>query len=134
MAAPVSTVVGAATEQISKAEKGGLFVVLVLVLLLGYDLYTKGQERDEARLTEQLQLIAHQQTSLQRAIDDMRAATMQSQEHNRSMASRLDSLEGTALSYVYTTEEHLIVKAPKSAGSAIIRVPLEKPHLPTSKE
>ncbi|AHJ10574.1 hypothetical protein Spp001_66 [Shewanella phage Spp001] len=134
MAAPVSAVVEAATGQISKTEKGGLFVVLVLVLLLGYDLYSKGQERDEARLTEQLQLISHQQTSLQRAIDDMRLATAQSQEHNRSMATRLDTLEGTALSYVYTTEDHLIVKTPKSAGSTVIRVPLDKPHLLTSKE
>lgn len=60
MAAPVSAVVEAATGQISKTEKGGLFVVLVLVLLLGYDLYTKGQEQEKTLITNQLAVISSQ--------------------------------------------------------------------------
>ena len=124
MTAPIPPIVGAVTDQISKAEKGGLFVVLVIVLFLGYDVYTKGQEQEKTLITNQLAVISSQQVALQRAIDDMRRVAGESLEHNRAAFLRLEALEGTALSYVYNTDDHIVFRTPKSAGNRVLRVEL----------
>lgn len=61
-------------KAISGLEKGGLFVILVLVLVMGYQIFLKSKEQDDKLIISQLAAISQQQVTLQQSLTNMHTA------------------------------------------------------------
>ena len=113
-------------KHISSIEKGGLFVVLIVVLFMGYDIYTKGQEREEALIISQLATISQQQDTLQRTLINTQASIADGARANQNLLAKLERIETTMIQYVYATDQEIVLRAPKSAGGQLIKIPIAK--------
>ncbi|QWY14045.1 integral component of membrane [Aeromonas phage pAh6.2TG] len=113
-------------KKVSALEKGGLFVILLVVLYFGRDIYLKGQEREEALIIGQLGAIAQQQMTLQQSLANMQATVQQSATANSAIMEKLEGIENNMVQFVYATETHLVLRTPKSDGAHVVKVPLAK--------
>lgn len=112
---------------VSKAtllEKGGLFVVLLVVLYLGYDIYLKGREGDQQLILNQLYSISQQQVNLQQSILTTQAAMQSSQDDVKSVLRKINTLEESMVRYVYfdAANNTLVVRAPQAQGGQVVEV------------
>lgn len=111
-------------KQISALEKGGLFVVLLVVLYMGYSIYLKGQEREEVLIIGRLEAISQQQVNLQQTLLNTQASIATAAETNANMLKKLEGIEDTMVQFVYTTPSHLVLRTPKTDGAQVVKVPL----------
>lgn len=113
-------------KQISGLEKGGLFVVLLVVLYMGYDIYLKGQDREETLIIGRLEAISQQQVNLQQTLLNTQASIASTAETNANMLRKLEGIEDTMVQFVYATSDHLVLRTPKTDGSQVVKVTLTK--------
>ena len=113
-------------KAISGLEKGGLFVILVLVLVMGYQIFLKSKEQDDKLIISQLAAISQQQITLQQSLTNMHTAVADNTDATKNVMRKIETIENTMVQFVYVDSTHLMLRAPATQGGAAIKIQLEE--------
>ena len=107
----------ALTPELEKAalmEKGGLFIVLMAVLYLGYNIYQTSSENQQKMVLQQLAAISQQQITLQQNMATVQATVLSSRESTQDILRKIEGIEDTMMRYVYYDEKSntLVLRTP----------------------
>ena len=116
----------ALTPELEKAalmEKGGLFIVLMAVLYLGYNIYQTSSENQQKMVLQQLAAISQQQITLQQNMATVQATVLSSRESTQDVLRKIEGIESTMMRYVYYDEgsNTLVLRTP-GRDSAVVNV------------
>src|SRR5690554_6336850 len=95
-------------------EKGGLFIVLLAVLYIGYSIYETSSEKERDLIFSSLASISQQQLSIQETVKDINKNIYESRIKSDLVVSKIEDLERTMNRFVYYNKEQnlLVVKTP----------------------
>ena len=95
-------------------EKGGLFIALMAVLYIGYNIYETSSEKERDLILSSLSAISQQQLSIQETVKDINTNIYESRIKSDLVVSKIESLERTMNRFVYYNQEQnlLVVKTP----------------------
>ena len=95
-------------------EKGGLFVALMAVLYIGYNIYETSSEKERDLILSSLASISQQQLSIQETVKDINTNIYESRIKSDLVVSKIENLERTMNRFVYYNKEQnlLVVKTP----------------------
>ena len=113
-------------KTIGGLEKGGLFVILVLVLVMGYQIFLKSKEQDDKLIISQLAAISQQQVTLQQSLSNMYTAVANNTDATKNVIRKIEAIESTMVQFVYVDSNHLVLRAPAAQGGATIEIPLKE--------
>ena len=118
----------ALTPELEKAalmEKGGLFIVLMAVLYLGYNIYQTSSENQQKMVLQQLAAISQQQITLQQNMATVQATVLSSRESTQDVLRKIEGIENTMMRYVYYDEgsNTLVLRTP-GRDSTVVNVPV----------
>ena len=101
-------------ERAALMEKGGLFVVLMAVLYLGYNIYQTSNENQQKMVLQQLAAISQQQTTLQQNMATVQSTVLASRESTQDILRKIEGIEDTMMRYVYYDEKSntLVLRTP----------------------
>lgn len=107
----------ALTPELEKAalmEKGGLFIVLMAVLYLGYNIYQTSNENQQKMVLQQLAAISQQQVTLQQNMATVQSTVLASRESTQDILRKIEGIEDTMMRYVYYDEKSntLVLRTP----------------------
>ena len=107
----------ALTPELEKAalmEKGGLFIVLMAVLYLGYNIYQTSSENQQKMVLQQLAAISQQQITLQQDMATVQSTVLASRESTQDILRKIEGIEDTMMRYVYYDEKSntLVLRTP----------------------
>ena len=122
---PPTDIVGS-VRAIGVLEKGGLFVILLVVLYLGYNIYLRNMDANEKGISNQLAVIAQQQVNLQQSLNQTQAQITASAELNSSLLRKMENIEGTMVQFVYSTNDQLVIRTPKTDGAQVVKIQIKK--------
>ena len=116
----------ALTPELEKAalmEKGGLFIVLMAVLYLGYNIYQTSSENQQKMVLQQLAAISQQQITLQQNMATVQATVLSSRESTQDVLRKIEGIENTMMRYVYYDEgsNTLVLRTP-GRDSTVVNV------------
>ena len=116
----------ALTPELEKAalmEKGGLFIVLMAVLHLGYNIYQTSSENQQKMVLQQLAAISQQQITLQQNMATVQATVLSSRESTQDVLRKIEGIENTMMRYVYYDEgsNTLVLRTP-GRDSTVVNV------------
>lgn len=116
----------ALTPELEKAalmEKGGLFIVLMAVLYLGYNIYQTSSENQQKMVLQQLAAISQQQITLQQNMATVQATVTSSRESTQDVLRKIEGIENTMMRYVYYDEgsSTLVLRTP-GRDSTVVNV------------
>lgn len=116
----------ALTPELEKAalmEKGGLFIVLMAVLYLGYNIYQTSSENQQKMVLQQLAAISQQQITLQQNMATVQATVISSRESTQDVLRKIEGIENTMMRYVYYDEgsNTLVLRTP-GRDSTVVNV------------
>ena len=116
----------ALTPELEKAalmEKGGLFIVLMAVLYLGYNIYQTSNENQQKMVLQQLAAISQQQITLQQNMATVQATVLSSRESTQDVLRKIEGIENTMMRYVYYDEgsNTLVLRTP-GRDSTVVNV------------
>ena len=116
----------ALTPELEKAalmEKGGLFIVLMAVLYLGYNIYQTSSENQQKMVLQQLAAISQQQITLQQNMATVQATVLSSRESTQDVLRKIEGIENTMMRYVYYDEgsNTLVLRTP-GGDSTVVNV------------
>ena len=116
----------ALTPELEKAalmEKGGLFVVLMAVLYLGYNIYQTSNENQQKMVLQQLAAISQQQITLQQNMATVQSTVLASRESTQDVLRKIEGIENTMMRYVYYDERSntLVLRTP-GRDSTVVNV------------
>ena len=116
----------ALTPELEKAalmEKGGLFIVLMAVLYLGYNIYQTSSENQQKMVLQQLAAISQQQITLQQNMATVQATVISSRESTQDVLRKIEGIENTMMRYVYYDEgsSTLVLRTP-GRDSTVVNV------------
>lgn len=125
----------ALTPELEKAalmEKGGLFIVLMAVLYLGYNIYQTSSENQQKMVLQQLAAISQQQITLQQNMATVQATVLSSRESTQDVLRKIEGIENTMMRYVYYDEgsNTLVLRTP-GRDSTVVNVQVS--NKPTRK-
>ena len=123
----------ALTPELEKAalmEKGGLFIVLMAVLYLGYNIYQTSSENQQKMVLQQLAAISQQQITLQQNMATVQATVLSSRESTQDVLRKIEGIENTMMRYVYYDEgsNTLVLRTP-GRNSTVVNVPVSNKPL-----
>lgn len=95
-------------------EKGGLFIALMAVLYIGYNIYETSSEKERDLILSSLASISQQQLSIQETVKDINKNIYDSRVKSDLVVSKIDGLERAMNRFVYFNKEQklLVVKTP----------------------
>ena len=95
-------------------EKGGLFIALMAVLYIGYNVYETSSEKERDLILTSLASISQQQLSIQETVKDINKNIHESRIKSDLVVSKIESLERVMNRFVYYNKEQnlLVVKTP----------------------
>lgn len=98
-------------------EKGGLFVALMAVLYIGYNIYETSSEKERDLILSNLASISQQQLSIQETVKDINNNIYESRVKSDLVVSKIENLERVMNRFVYYNKEQnlLVVKTPDGA-------------------
>lgn len=107
----------ALTPELEKAalmEKGGLFIVLMAVLYLGYNIYQTSNENQQKMVLQQLAAISQQQITLQQNMATVQSTVLASRESTQDILRKIEGIEDTMMRYVHYDEKSntLVLRTP----------------------
>ena len=107
----------ALTPELEKAalmEKSGLFIVLMAVLYLGYNIYQTSNENQQKMVLQQLAAISQQQITLQQNMATVQSTVLASRESTQDILRKIEGIEDTMMRYVYYDEKSntLVLRTP----------------------
>ena len=110
-------------ERAALMEKGGLFVVLMAVLYLGYNIYQTSNENQQKMVLQQLAAISQQQITLQQNMATVQATVLSSRESTQDVLRKIEGIENTMMRYVYYDEgsNTLVLRTP-GRDSTVVNV------------
>ena len=116
----------ALTPELEKAalmEKGGLFIVLMAVLYLGYNIYQTSNENQQKMVLQQLAAISQQQITLQQNMATVQSTVLSSRESTQDILRKIEGIENTMMRYVYYDEgsNTLVLRTP-GRDSTVVNV------------
>ena len=116
----------ALTPELEKAalmEKGGLFIVLMAVLYLGYNIYQTSSENQQKMVLQQLAAISQQQITLQQNMATVQATVLSNRESTQDVLRKIEGIENTMMRYVYYDEgsNTLVLRTP-GRDSTVVNV------------
>ena len=116
----------ALTPELEKAalmEKGGLFIVLMAVLYLGYNIYQTSSENQQKMVLQQLAAISQQQITLQQNMATVQATVLSNRESTQDILRKIEGIENTMMRYVYYDEgsNTLVLRTP-GRDSTVVNV------------
>ena len=116
----------ALTPELEKAAlmgKGGLFIVLMAVLYLGYNIYQTSSENQQKMVLQQLAAISQQQITLQQNMATVQATVISSRESTQDVLRKIEGIENTMMRYVYYDEgsNTLVLRTP-GRDSTVVNV------------
>ena len=116
----------ALTPELEKAalmEKGGLFIVLMAVLYLGYNIYQTSNENQQKMVLQQLAAISQQQITLQQNMATVQATVLSNRESTQDVLRKIEGIENTMMRYVYYDEgsNTLVLRTP-GRDSTVVNV------------
>ena len=116
----------ALTPELEKAalmEKGGLFIVLMAVLYLGYNIYQTSSENQQKMVLQQLAAISQQQITLQQNMATVQSTVLSSRESTQDILRKIEGIENTMMRYVYYDEgsNTLVLRTP-GRDSTVVNV------------
>ena len=116
----------ALTPELEKAalmEKGGLFIVLMAVLYLGYNIYQTSSENQQKMVLQQLAAISQQQITLQQNMATVQDTVLSSRESTQDVLRKIEGIENTMMRYVYYDEgsNTLVLRTP-GRDSTVVNV------------
>lgn len=116
----------ALTPELEKAalmEKGGLFIALMAVLYLGYNIYQTSSENQQKMVLQQLAAISQQQITLQQNMATVQATVLSSRESTQDVLRKIEGIENTMMRYVYYDEgsNTLVLRTP-GRDSTVVNV------------
>ena len=125
----------ALTPELEKAalmEKGGLFIVLMAVLYLGYNIYQTSSENQQKMVLQQLAAISQQQITLQQNMATVQDTVLSSRESTQDVLRKIEGIENTMMRYVYYDEgsNTLVLRTP-GRDSTVVNVQVS--NKPTRK-
>ena len=125
----------ALTPELEKAalmEKGGLFIVLMAVLYLGYNIYQTSSENQQKMVLQQLAAISQQQITLQQNMATVQATVLSNRESTQDVLRKIEGIENTMMRYVYYDEgsNTLVLRTP-GRDSTVVNVQVS--NKPTRK-
>ena len=114
----------ALTPELEKAalmEKGGLFIVLMAVLYLGYNIYQTSSENQQKMVLQQLAAISQQQITLQQNMATVQATVLSSRESTQDVLRKIEGIENTMMRYVYYDEgsNTLVLRTPGQDSTVV---------------
>lgn len=124
----------ALTPELEKAalmEKGGLFIVLMAVLYLGYNIYQTSSENQQKMVLQQLAAISQQQITLQQDMATVQATVLSSRESTQDVLRKIEGIENTMMRYVYYDEgsNTLVLRTPGRDSTVVnVQVSNKPPH------
>ena len=110
-------------EKVALMEKGGLFIVLMAVLYLGYNIYQTSSENQQKMVLQQLAAISQQQITLQQNMATVQATVLSSRESTQDILRKIEGIENTMMRYVYYDEgsNTLVLRTP-GRDSTVVNV------------
>ena len=125
----------ALTPELEKAalmEKGGLFIVLMAILYLGYNIYQTSNENQQKMVLQQLAAISQQQITLQQNMATVQSTVLSSRESTQDILRKIEGIENTMMRYVYYDEgsNTLVLRTP-GRDSTVVNVQVS--NKPTRK-
>lgn len=95
-------------------EKGGLFIALMAVLYIGYNIYETSSEKERDLILSSLASISQQQLSIQETVKDINKNIYESRIKSDLVVSKIENLERVMNRFVYYNKEQnlLVVKTP----------------------
>ena len=110
-------------EKAALMEKGGLFIVLMAVLYLGYNIYQTSSENQQKMVLQQLAAISQQQITLQQNMATVQATVLSSRESTQDVLRKIEGIENTMMRYVYYDEgsNTLVLRTP-GRDSTVVNV------------
>lgn len=128
MTTPVA--VGEVVARSAALEKGGLFVVLLVVLYMGYNIFqttSEADKNDQKLILTQLTTIAQQQLTMQQSLTNTQASVQASQDATRDVLRKMEQIENTMLRYVYYNDANgtLVIRTPDAVGGSEIKLKTE---------
>ena len=116
----------ALTPELEKAalmEKGGLFIVLMAVLYMGYNIYQTSSEDQQKMVLQQLAAISQQQITLQQNMATVQATVLSNRESTQDVLRKIEGIENTMMRYVYYDEgsNTLVLRTP-GRDSTVVNV------------
>lgn len=110
-------------EKVALMEKGGLFIVLMAVLYLGYNIYQTSSENQQKMVLQQLAAISQQQITLQQNMATVQATVLSSRESTQDVLRKIEGIENTMMRYVYYDEgsNTLVLRTP-GRDSTVVNV------------
>lgn len=95
-------------------EKGGLFVALMAVLYIGYNIYETSSEKERDLILSSLASISQQQLSIQESVKDINDNLFESRVKSDLVLSKVTAIEKATNKFIYFNKDRniLVIKTP----------------------
>lgn len=95
-------------------EKGGLFVALMAVLYIGYNIYETSSEKERDLILSSLASISQQQLSIQESVKDINDNIFESRVKSDLVLSKVSAIEKATNKFIYFNKDRniLVIKTP----------------------
>ena len=95
-------------------EKGGLFVALMAVLYIGYNIYETSSEKERDLILSSLASISQQQLSIQESVKDINDNLFESRVKSDLVLSKVSAIEAATNKFIYFNKDRniLVIKTP----------------------
>ena len=95
-------------------EKGGLFIALMAVLYIGYNIYETSSEKERDLILSSLSAISQQQLSIQESVKDINDNLFESRVKSDLVLSKVSAIEAATNKFIYFNKDRniLVIKTP----------------------
>lgn len=95
-------------------EKGGLFIALMAVLYIGYNIYETSSEKERDLILSSLASISQQQLSIQESVKDINDNLFESRVKSDLVLSKVTAIEAATNKFIYFNKDRniLVIKTP----------------------
>lgn len=95
-------------------EKGGLFIALMAVLYIGYNIYETSSEKERDLILSSLASISQQQLSIQETVKDINKNIYEGRVKSDLVLSKVSAIEKATNKFIYFNKDRniLVIKTP----------------------
>lgn len=96
-------------------EKGGLFLTLMAVLYIGYNIYETSSEKERDLILNNLTSISQQQLNIQESIKEINENIFESRVKNDLIMTQITNMERNTSKFIYYDRQKnvIVIKTPQ---------------------
>lgn len=96
-------------------EKGGLFLTLMAVLYIGYNIYETSSEKERDLILNNLTSISQQQLNIQESIKEINENIFESRVKNDLIMTQITNMERNTSKFIYYDKQKnvIVIKTPQ---------------------